>query len=117
MSAPLTVLCLASYHKGFEFLRELRRLGCRVVLVTSKSLEHEEWPRESIDETFYMPDQGKQWDPKDTLLGISGYGAWVRGEFDRAVEQQVLRAVDGGLALAGDHAGVIAHQRVTGADA
>jgi len=68
---PLTLLCLASYHKGFEFLRELRRLGCRVLLVTSKSLEHEEWPRESIDEMFYMPDVGKQWDAKDTLLGIS----------------------------------------------
>jgi biotin carboxylase len=69
--SPLTVLCVASYHKGFDFLRELKRLGCCVLLVTSKSLEHEEWPRESIDEIFYMPDQGKQWDPKDTLLGIS----------------------------------------------
>ena len=69
--SPLTILCLASYHKGFEFLRELRRLGCRVLLVTSKSLEHDEWPRESIDEMFFMPDEGKQWDPKDTLLGIS----------------------------------------------
>jgi biotin carboxylase len=83
MRAPLTVLCLASYHKGFEFLRELRRLGCRVLLVTSKSLEHEEWPRESIDETFYMPDQGKQWDPKDTLLGISHLARHVR--IDRIV--------------------------------
>ena len=71
MSAPLTMLCLASYHKGFEFLRELRRQGCRVVLVTSKSLEHDEWPRESIDEMLYMPDEGKQWNPQDTLLGIS----------------------------------------------
>jgi biotin carboxylase len=71
MSAPLTVLCLASYHKGFEFLRELRRLGCHVLLVTSKSLEDAEWPRDSIDEMFYMPDEGKQWDPKDTVLGIS----------------------------------------------
>ena len=69
--SPLTILCLASYHKGFEFQRELRRLGCRVLLVTSKSLEHDEWPRESIDEMFFMPDEGKQWDPKDTLLGIS----------------------------------------------
>jgi biotin carboxylase len=69
--SPLTVLCLASYHKGFEFLRELKRLGCCVLLVTSKSLEHDEWPRESIDEIFYIPDQGKQWDPQDTLLGIS----------------------------------------------
>jgi biotin carboxylase len=68
---PLTVLCIASYHKGFEFLRELRRQGARVLLVTSKSLEHEEWPRESIDELFYMPDVAKQWDPKDMLLGIS----------------------------------------------
>jgi hypothetical protein len=71
MSAPLTVLCLASYHKGFEFLRELRRLQCRVLLVTSKSLEHDEWPRDSIDEIFFMPDEGKQWDAKETLLGIS----------------------------------------------
>lgn len=71
MAAPLTILCLASYHKGFELLRELRRLGCRVLLVTSKSLEHEEWPRESIDEMLYMPDEGKQWDPQATLLGIS----------------------------------------------
>ena len=71
MAGPLTILCLASYHKGFEFLRELRRLGCRVLLLTSKSLEHDEWPRESIDEMFYMPDQAKQWDPKDTLLGVS----------------------------------------------
>jgi biotin carboxylase len=68
---PLTILCLASYHKGFEFLRELRRLGCRVLLVTSRSLEHDEWPRDSIDEMFYVPDVGKQWDPRDTLLGIS----------------------------------------------
>jgi hypothetical protein len=71
MAEPLTILCLASYHKGFEFLRELRRQGCRVLLLTSRSLEHDEWPRESIDEMLYMPDVGKQWDPKDTLLGVS----------------------------------------------
>ena len=71
MNVPLTVLCIASYHKGFEFLRELRRLGCRVLLVTSKSLEHEDWPRESIDEIFYMPDVGKRWDPNDMMLGVS----------------------------------------------
>ncbi|MGH8311401.1 MAG: ATP-grasp domain-containing protein, partial [Steroidobacteraceae bacterium] len=71
MAAAPTILCLASYHKGFEFLRELRRQGCRVLLVTSKSLEHEEWPRESIDEMLYMPDTARQWNPQDTLLGIS----------------------------------------------
>ncbi len=83
MSAPLTFLCLASYHKGFEFVRELRRQGCRVLLVTSKRLAHEEWPRESIDEMLYIPDVGKQWNPQDTLLGIS-YAARTR-HFDRIV--------------------------------
>lgn len=68
---PFTVLCLASYHKGFEFVREVRRQQCRLLLVTSKSLEDAEWPRESIDEMFYMPDVSKQWDPKDMLLGVS----------------------------------------------
>jgi len=71
MSARLTILCLASYHKGIELLRELRRQDCRVLLVTSKSLEDAEWPRDSIDEIFYMPDVDKQWDARDTLLGIS----------------------------------------------
>ena len=71
MSARLTILCLASYHKGIELLRELRRQDCTVLLVTSKSLEDAEWPRDSIDEIFYMPDVDKQWDARDTLLGIS----------------------------------------------
>ena len=71
MSARLTVLCLASYHKGTELLRELRRQDCTVLLVTSKSLEHADWPRDSIDEIFYIPDVDKQWDARDTLLGIS----------------------------------------------
>jgi biotin carboxylase len=83
MNTPLTVLCLASYHKGFEFLRELRRLGCRVLLVTSNSLATEEWPRESIDDIFYMPDVGRQWDPRDTLLGVSHLARRV--QIDRIV--------------------------------
>lgn len=51
---PLTVVCLASEVKGHEFLRECRRQGCRVVLVTRLSLADADWPREAIDETFYL---------------------------------------------------------------
>ena len=29
---PVTILCLASFLKGHDFLRECRRLGCRVRL-------------------------------------------------------------------------------------
>jgi len=65
---PLTILCLASYEKGQEFLRECKRQGCRVLLLTSLSLKDKaDWPRESIDEIFYMPDVDKQWHMDDTV--------------------------------------------------
>jgi biotin carboxylase len=71
MAAPKTLLCLASFHKGHEFLKEAKREGWTVFLLTSKSLEHAEWPREAIDEIFYMPDVDKAWDRHATLLGVS----------------------------------------------
>src|SRR6201995_1398255 len=68
---PLTVLCLASYYKGTDFIRECHRQGCRTLLLTSHSIKDEKWPRESIDETFYMPDVQKEWKLEDALLGVS----------------------------------------------
>jgi hypothetical protein len=53
---PLRVVCLASYFKGAEFLRECKREGCEVILVTKERLLNEEWPRESLDEIFALPD-------------------------------------------------------------
>jgi biotin carboxylase len=67
----MTILCIASYHKGFEFLREAKRQGCRVLLVTSASLRDAEWPRESIDEIFYIQDDKKRWKLEDLILGAS----------------------------------------------
>ena len=54
--APTTILCVASFFKGEEFIRECRRLGCRVLLLTEEKLRDADWPRESIDEIFFMPD-------------------------------------------------------------
>jgi biotin carboxylase len=54
--APVTILCLASYFKGHDFLRECHRLGARVLLVTRESLRDLEWPRDCIDELLLMPD-------------------------------------------------------------
>lgn len=71
MSA-LTILCIASYEKGYEFLREAKRQGCRVLLLTSHSLkESAKWPMESIDEIYYMPDQQKKWDRQQTINAVS----------------------------------------------
>ncbi|NUN08833.1 MAG: ATP-grasp domain-containing protein [Ignavibacteriaceae bacterium] len=66
-----TVLCFASYEKGAEFMRECKRQGCRVILLTSKSLEYAEWPRESLDQVFYIPDVNKEWNMNDVIYGVS----------------------------------------------
>jgi len=69
--APKTVLCISSYEKGQEFIRECKRQGCRTILLTAPALEHANWPRESIDEIFYMPDLSKV---DDVMRGVSFLG-------------------------------------------
>ncbi len=55
-SRPPTVLCITTYEKGQEFMRECKRQGCRVLLLTAEKLRDADWPRESLDETFYLPE-------------------------------------------------------------
>jgi biotin carboxylase len=52
---PLTVLCITTYEKGQEFMRQCKRQGCRVLLLTAEKLRNADWPRESLEETFYLP--------------------------------------------------------------
>ncbi len=52
---PLTFLCITTYEKGQEFMRECKRHGCRVLLLTAEKLRDADWPRESLDDTFYLP--------------------------------------------------------------
>jgi hypothetical protein len=54
-----TLLCITSYEKGLDFIRESKLQGAYVILLTVTSLEHANWPRESIDEIFYMHDLSK----------------------------------------------------------
>jgi glutathione synthase/RimK-type ligase-like ATP-grasp enzyme len=70
-SGPITVLCLASYEKGQEFMRECKRQGCRVLLLTSQSIIDGDWPRESLDEIFQVPDVNKKWKLEDVIAGVS----------------------------------------------
>ena len=70
-AGPLTVLCLASYFKGIDFMLECNRQGCRTLLLTSQSLADADWPRHSLDDIFYVPDEDKKWKLQDVLLGIS----------------------------------------------
>jgi biotin carboxylase len=79
----LTVLCLASYHKGAEFLREAKRQGCRVLLVTSASLRDADWPHDSLDDVFYIQDDKKRWKLDDLILGTAHLAR--RTQIDRIV--------------------------------
>lgn len=67
----ITVLAVSSYEKGHDFMREAKAQGCRVILLTSKSLEDADWPRESIDEIFYIVDKNKEWNMQDVIYGVS----------------------------------------------
>jgi len=57
MPSPLTFLCITTYEKGQEFMRECKRQGCRVILLTAEKLRNADWPRESLDDTFYLPEE------------------------------------------------------------
>jgi biotin carboxylase len=65
---PITMLCLASYEKGEAFLRECKRQGCRVILITVEKLRDANWPREAIDEVFYLP---TAYSREDVIKGVS----------------------------------------------
>ena len=54
---PLSFLCITTYEKGQEFMRECKRQGCRVILLTAEKLKNAEWPRESLDDVFYLPEE------------------------------------------------------------
>ena len=38
-------------------MRECRRQGCRVILLTAEKLRGADWPRECLDDTFYLPEE------------------------------------------------------------
>jgi len=50
------ILCLASYEKGADFLRECGQQDVRVILLTVEKLKDAAWPRDTIDEVFLLPD-------------------------------------------------------------
>src|ERR1051325_5194454 len=52
---PLNIVCLATYFKGTEFIRECKAYGCHVILVTKEKMLSEDWPRESLDDLIAVP--------------------------------------------------------------
>ena len=50
----MTFLCISCYFKGGEFLRASKAAGNTIYLLTMEKLMDQPWPREAIDEFFFM---------------------------------------------------------------
>jgi hypothetical protein len=49
-------LCIASYEKGQDFLRQLAEMGVRPTLLTVDKLRDAAWPREALEDLATMPE-------------------------------------------------------------
>ena len=56
-SRPLNIICIATFFKGGDFIRECKRLGCNVVLITREKMLQEDWPRDSLDDLIAVPNE------------------------------------------------------------
>lgn len=81
---PLTFLCVSCYYKGVDFLKACKAEGNRVFLVTSKKLENENWPKDQLDDIFYMnEDENGEWNMNDLIAGTAFL--YRQHEIDRIV--------------------------------
>jgi hypothetical protein len=63
----LNFLCVSTYFKGVDFLKQCKAEGNNVFLLTKKSLEHEAWPWEAIDDVFYI----EKWNIDEVTKGLA----------------------------------------------
>jgi biotin carboxylase len=49
-------LCIASYEKGQDFLRQCAEMGVKPTLLTVDKLRDADWPREALEEVVTMPE-------------------------------------------------------------
>jgi biotin carboxylase len=48
-------LCIASYEKGHDFLRQCAEMGVRPTVLTLDKLRDADWPREAVEDVATMP--------------------------------------------------------------
>ncbi|KAA6465140.1 ATP-grasp domain-containing protein [Acidobacteria bacterium AB60] len=50
------ILCISTYEKGQDFLRQVADMGVRPTLLTVEKLRHADWPRECLEDVACMPE-------------------------------------------------------------
>lgn len=67
-----TIVCISCYYKGYDFMDEMKKLGNKIILITSENLKEKNWPWEAIDEVFYMPEMKPSvWNLDHLVQGFS----------------------------------------------
>jgi biotin carboxylase len=74
------ILCISSYEKGQDFLRQCAEMGVRPTLLTIDKLRNADWPREVLEELATMPERL----PSDQIVNTVSWMARGR-RFDRIV--------------------------------
>jgi hypothetical protein len=67
----LTMLCVATYIKGEDFLRECRRLGAAVFLLTANTLANASWPHDAIAEIHTIPRDAPDAEIRRVVSGVA----------------------------------------------
>src|SRR5882762_1301662 len=52
---PFNIICIATFFKGVDFMRECQAQGGNVMLITKEKMLHEDWPREVLADIFALP--------------------------------------------------------------
>jgi biotin carboxylase len=66
------IVCISCYYKGYDFMDEMKKLGNKIILITSDNLKEKNWPWHAIDEVFYMPEiQPSVWNLDHLVQGFS----------------------------------------------
>jgi biotin carboxylase len=77
---PQRILCISTYEKGQDFIRQCARMGVRPTLLTVEKLRDADWPRDVLEDLRTMPASLSREQILDTV-------SWMaRGRrFDRVV--------------------------------
>jgi biotin carboxylase len=67
-----TIVCISCYYKGYDFMDEMKKLGNKIILITSENIKEKNWPWHAIDEVYYMPElKPSVWNLEHLVQGFS----------------------------------------------
>ena len=76
---PLRFICISCEYKGIDFIKACHAEGNQIYLITSDQLRDKPWPREAIEDIFFMQEQGEpddalgRWNLDDLTAGFAHF--------------------------------------------